>query len=70
MGRSSDEPRRPARSWDETDPEGGLGFEPAGVDLMLRRARPAGGRRAGAQAVGYTRTFADPDEHLWMVETP
>jgi uncharacterized protein len=45
----------------ETEPE---------VDDMIERARQAGARIVAEpqrQPWGYVGTFADPDEHLWMV---
>jgi uncharacterized protein len=44
----------------------------AEVDAWLDRARAAGARvvvEAERRPWGYTGTFADPDGHLWMIET-
>jgi uncharacterized protein len=49
----------------------GIGAETtAAVDAMIERARQAGAKivtQPGQQPWGYTGTFADPDDHLWMV---
>jgi predicted lactoylglutathione lyase len=49
----------------------GTGAEsPGSVDAMIERARRAGAKivnQPAKQPWGYTGTFADPDDHLWMV---
>ncbi len=49
----------------------GVGAETAAaVDEMIERARQAGAKivtQPAQQPWGYTGTFADPDDHLWMV---
>lgn len=44
----------------------------AGVDDLVERARRAGGEvvtEAGRQPWGYAGAFADPDGHVWMVQS-
>ena len=52
----------------------GLGAETgAEVDETIERARRAGARVVAEperKPWGYTGTFADPDQHLWMVQAP
>lgn len=44
----------------------------AGVDDLIERARRAGGEvvtEAGRQPWGYVGAFADPDGHVWMIQS-